>query len=126
MNEPPQITFQGLGFAPGDVVVVTGAASGIGRSTALLAARAGLRVAAWDLNPTGAGAVRDEIAAAGGTAAAITADVTDAGQVDAAWDATAELGPAVYLASNAGPTSRAPVTLGEGVAAGLVSMMSLT
>ena len=37
----------GFGFPPGHVVVVTGAGDGIGRATALTAAKAGLRVAAW-------------------------------------------------------------------------------
>jgi NAD(P)-dependent dehydrogenase (short-subunit alcohol dehydrogenase family) len=94
-----------LGFTPGDVVIVTGAASGIGRATALHAAELGLAVAAWDLNPDG---VRDTVAqidAAGGRAVAAVADVGDDAQVTAALDAGAELGEARYLVNNAGPAS---------------------
>jgi NAD(P)-dependent dehydrogenase (short-subunit alcohol dehydrogenase family) len=43
-----------LGFTRGDVVIVTGAASGIGRATAISAAAVGLHVAAWDLDGDGA------------------------------------------------------------------------
>src|ERR1700733_974925 len=43
-----------LGFTRGDAVIVTGAASGIGKATAISAAAVGLRVAAWDLNRDGA------------------------------------------------------------------------
>ena len=41
------------GFEPDAVVVVTGAASGIGRSTAIRCAQVGLRVAAWDVDRAG-------------------------------------------------------------------------
>jgi NAD(P)-dependent dehydrogenase (short-subunit alcohol dehydrogenase family) len=125
-DKRPEITFQGLGYEPGQVIVVTGAASGIGRSAALVAARAGLAVAAWDLDPAGADKVTAEITAAGGTAAAVPVDITDASQVADAWAKTAELGPPMYLASNAGPSSREPYTSLEGITAALGSMMTLT
>src|SRR5580704_2763829 len=50
-----------LGFTRGDVVIVSGAASGIGKATAIGAAAVGLRVAAWDLNRDGAEATAAEI-----------------------------------------------------------------
>src|ERR1700728_3421064 len=49
--EPDEVR---LGFARGDVVIVTGAASGIGKATAIRAAAVGLRVAGWGLNRDGA------------------------------------------------------------------------
>ncbi|MBM3595786.1 MAG: SDR family NAD(P)-dependent oxidoreductase [Alphaproteobacteria bacterium] len=50
-----------LGFSPGEVVCVTGATSGIGKACALGAAKAGLAVAAWDIDGPGAQATADEI-----------------------------------------------------------------
>ena len=98
----PQV---GFGFDPADVVIVTGASSGIGRATALHAGQLGLAVSAWDLDATGAGATAEAIRAAGGRALAVTADVTDQEQVDAAFDRSGELGVARYLVNNAGPAS---------------------
>jgi NAD(P)-dependent dehydrogenase (short-subunit alcohol dehydrogenase family) len=124
--ERAEITLKGLGYGPGEVVVITGAASGIGRSAALVAARAGLAVAAWDLDAAGAGKVTAEIEAAGGKAVTVEVDLTDADQVASAWAATERLGPPMYLASNAGPSSRVPFTQVEGITAALGSMMALT
>ena len=56
----------GLGFGAGDVVVVTGAASGIGRATAKLAARSGLTVCGWDLASEPLESLVKEIAKWGG------------------------------------------------------------
>jgi 3-oxoacyl-[acyl-carrier protein] reductase len=61
-------------------VIVTGAGRGIGRAYALRFARDGYGVTIADLNVAGAHAVRDEIAAAGGTAIAVRTDV--AGEAD--------------------------------------------
>jgi NAD(P)-dependent dehydrogenase (short-subunit alcohol dehydrogenase family) len=58
----------------GKVALVTGAASGIGRATALLFARNGARVVAADLADTGA--VVADIHTAGGSAIAVQVDVT--------------------------------------------------
>lgn len=77
-----------LGFTRGDLVIVTGAASGIGKATALSAAAVGLRVAAWDLNGDGAEATAGNIRDMGGDALAVCADVTDDGQMQAALDAS--------------------------------------
>jgi NAD(P)-dependent dehydrogenase (short-subunit alcohol dehydrogenase family) len=57
--------------------VVTGAASGIGRATALHLARDGYEVALMDLDAAGLDEVRDRIGAAGGTAHSCPVDVTD-------------------------------------------------
>jgi len=94
-----------LGFAPREVVCVTGGASGIGKATALGAAKAGLSVAVWDIDGAGALATADEIAEVGGKALAVTVDVFDSEQVERAWRETLALGPCLYLVNNAGPRS---------------------
>lgn len=67
----------------GNVAVVTGAGSGIGRSTALLLARHGARVHAADINGATAEAVAAEIGHTGGSAVAHRLDVADADAVEA-------------------------------------------
>ena len=67
----------------GKVAVVTGAGSGIGRSTALLLARQGAQVHLADIDRGSAGAVADQIEAAGGSAVAHALDVSDAAAVEA-------------------------------------------
>jgi NAD(P)-dependent dehydrogenase (short-subunit alcohol dehydrogenase family) len=115
-----------LGFA-GDAVVVTGAASGIGKATAVGAAAVGLRVAAWDLDGDGAEATAGTIRDMGGQALAVCADVTDDGQVLAALDATeASLGTARYLVNNAGPASATDVPFEFGLLAGVASVRRVT
>ena len=59
------------------VAVVTGAASGIGRATALRLALEGFEVALMDLDTVGLGATRDRIKASGGQARAFTVDLCD-------------------------------------------------
>jgi NAD(P)-dependent dehydrogenase (short-subunit alcohol dehydrogenase family) len=116
-----------LGFTGGDVVIVTGAASGIGKATAVSAAAVGLRVAAWDLDAGGAEATVDEIRERGGGAVAVCADVTDDGQVRAALDASeAGLGAARYLVNNAGPASASDIPFEQGVLAGVGSVRRVT
>jgi NAD(P)-dependent dehydrogenase (short-subunit alcohol dehydrogenase family) len=113
-----------LGFAPGDVVIVTGAGSGIGRATARNAAAIGLSVAAWDMNADGVAQTVREIEEAGGQAVAVTADVTSDAQVAAALDAS---GATRYLVNNAGPASGgAPLEFDEAVTIGLGSMRRVT
>ena len=58
----------------GKVVVITGAASGMGRAAALLCAARGAAVVAADLNADGVQAVTAEIESSGGTALAQVAD----------------------------------------------------
>ncbi len=71
---------------PDRVVIVTGAAAGIGRATARRFARDGARVAVWDV--AAAGALADELKEvnAAGTADVLvrSVDVTDAASVEAA------------------------------------------
>ena len=61
----------------GDVAVVTGAASGIGRATALRLARDGYLIAMMDLDATGLAETRAQIQRAGGEAHAFPVDVCD-------------------------------------------------
>jgi meso-butanediol dehydrogenase / (S,S)-butanediol dehydrogenase / diacetyl reductase len=67
----------------GKTALITGAGSGIGRATAIGFARLGGSVAVVDINEDSAKKVVAEIAAAGGKAIAIVADVTRAGDIDA-------------------------------------------
>jgi NAD(P)-dependent dehydrogenase (short-subunit alcohol dehydrogenase family) len=67
----------------GHVAVVTGAGSGIGRSTALLLARLGARVHAADLDKQAVEGVVAEIEAAGGHGTAHVTDVSDPSSVEA-------------------------------------------
>jgi NAD(P)-dependent dehydrogenase (short-subunit alcohol dehydrogenase family) len=60
----------------GKVVIITGAASGMGRAAALLCAQRGAAVVAADLNADGVKAVAAEIESSGGAALAQAADLT--------------------------------------------------
>lgn len=72
----------------GKIVIVTGAASGMGRATAHLFADEGARVAVTDLNAEGVEEVTQEIEAAGGAARGWVLDVSDG---DAIRDVVAEV-----------------------------------
>jgi meso-butanediol dehydrogenase/(S,S)-butanediol dehydrogenase/diacetyl reductase len=72
----------------GKKALVTGAASGIGRATAVRLAAEGASVACVDRSVEGIEATVATISAAGGTAIAVPADLLDLGQIQAAVDAT--------------------------------------
>ena len=83
--------------------LITGAASGIGRSIALGFARAGAQVAIADLNLPAAESTVGEINSCGGEACAVRMDVTDEDQVDAGADQVVKaFGSLDILVSNAG------------------------
>ena len=85
------------------VAFITGAGGGIGGATAERIAENGVHVAVADLDAGLAEAVADRIVSAGGTAQALTLDVTDSGQVAASVTAAgAALGPIDYLVNTAG------------------------
>jgi NAD(P)-dependent dehydrogenase (short-subunit alcohol dehydrogenase family) len=87
----------------GKVAVVTGAASGQGKATALRLAREGAAIAAIDMNARGAEAVGEEVRALGGKAIALRADIGLEGEVREAFRAVRDsLGPAYVLAEAAG------------------------
>ena len=87
------------------VVIVTGAAAGIGRATALAFAAEGARVAAWDVNAAGVNGLLAEICAAGGQGLFCAVDVADGVAVEAAVREVVEhWGRVDVLVNNAGIT----------------------
>ena len=71
------------GMLEGKAVLVTGAAGGIGRQSALLFAREGARVAAADVKAEAVAETVDLIRRDGGEAVAVTADLTQGAEVEA-------------------------------------------
>jgi len=94
----------------GQVAVVTGAGSGIGRSTALLLGRMGVSVHAADLDEQRAEAVASQIEAAHGRATAHAVDVSEPAAVEALADKVfAAEGAVDILHNNAGIGHAGPV-----------------
>ena len=92
----------------GKRALVTGASRGIGRSTALALAQAGVDVALAARGAEELGQVAAEIAALGRKTAVIPCDVTDASQVQRMIDdARAQLGGIDILVNNAGSAQSA-------------------
>lgn len=87
----------------GSIVLVTGAGGGIGRAIAESFAREGARVVVNDIDSSKIADAVAAIAAAGGTAAAALADVSDQGQVEALFEnVEREWGYVDVLHNNAG------------------------
>ncbi|MGP4018849.1 3-oxoacyl-ACP reductase FabG [Saccharopolyspora sp. 5N708] len=90
-------------MAESRVAIVTGAARGIGAATAKRLAEDGFAVAVIDLDEKQCADTVSAIESAGGKALAVGADVSDAGQVQAAVDRiAAALGGPTVLVNNAG------------------------
>ena len=108
-------------------VVITGAGSGIGRATAVLAARSGLRVALWDLNRAAVDELAIQLRSEQAEVLVAEVDVTDPAAVDAGFAETAaQFGHLDYLVNNAGPTSHVTQTFDQGVLAAAGSMARVT
>ena len=87
----------------GKVVLITGAASGMGRATAHLFADEGASVAVTDVTLEGAAATAEEVLGAGGVAAAWALDVRDASRVqEVVSDVVSRFGRLDVLVNNAG------------------------
>jgi 3-oxoacyl-[acyl-carrier protein] reductase len=94
----------------GLTVLVTGAASGMGRATARVFAAEGANVAVTDMSADGSAALASEIAADGGTAKAWTLDVADGAQiVSVVNDVAAHFGGLDILVNNAGISVRVAI-----------------
>ena len=85
------------------VIVITGAASGIGEATAVALAAAGAKVVLGDLAEEKLNAVKQKITASGGRAASAVVNVTDEASVQAFMDfAIAEFGAINVVLASAG------------------------
>jgi NAD(P)-dependent dehydrogenase (short-subunit alcohol dehydrogenase family) len=93
----------------GQVAIVTGGASGIGRATAELFAAAGARVVVVDRDESAARRCADALRSGGGEAAAVTVDVVDEAAVERAFAGIVrEYGRIDILICNAGMNIRHP------------------
>jgi len=87
----------------GKTVIVTGAAAGIGRATALRFARGGANIAGWDVSDKASATFETDISAAGGHALFQVVNVTDSAAVEAAVNKLVEQwGGIDVLINNAG------------------------
>jgi 3-oxoacyl-[acyl-carrier protein] reductase len=94
----------------GLTVIVTGAASGMGRATAHVFATEGANVAVTDVSEEGAKVVADDIVAHGGSAKAWRLDVADADDVKRVVDDVAkQFGGLDIIVNNAGISTRLPI-----------------
>ena len=94
----------------GKIALITGAASGIGRTTALLFAREGASVVLTDINESAGHAVAAEIKSQGGRAIFEPGDVTRAADCQRVVErAVREFGGIHILFNNAGIIRRASV-----------------
>jgi NAD(P)-dependent dehydrogenase (short-subunit alcohol dehydrogenase family) len=99
-------------FAVGGTAIVTGAANGIGRASALALAKAGADLAVVDIEADPLHALADEITRLGRGAVAIVADCTDPEAMKAAVGRIeAKLSPVTVLFNNVGQSARQEASL---------------
>ena len=116
-----------LKFPADASVVVTGAGSGIGRSTARICAEAGLRVALWDVVPESVESLREELTHSGATTFVAQVDILDEADIAAGFTATQDaFGHIDYLVNNAGPANATAVSFAEGLVMAAGSMANVT
>tara|TARA_B100000614_G_scaffold205727_1_gene187664 strand:- start:739 stop:1614 length:876 start_codon:yes stop_codon:yes gene_type:complete len=89
-------------FSPDNVCIITGAGSGIGRATAVAAAKNGLTVVGLDINEDAGQETCEKANAHGGKMTFIPTDLCDDDAVSAAVAKAADLGNIRYLANIAG------------------------
>jgi len=93
----------------GQVAIITGAGSGIGRATAQLLAREGASIVVADVNDAGARETVSLSEGDGGNAAPVHVEVTESADIDAMFDfAQKTYGGFDILYNNAGITTGAP------------------
>ncbi|MGJ5021286.1 SDR family NAD(P)-dependent oxidoreductase [Bradyrhizobium oligotrophicum] len=112
----------------GLIVLITGAASGMGRTTARVFADEGARVAVTDVDEDGARAVAADILAGGGTARGWRLDLADRDAISAVvGDAAAHFGGLDIVVNNAGISVRVAIddeAYDEAWARGLAIMLT--
>lgn len=98
----------------GRTAIITGAASGMGRATAILFASEGAKVAVTDLNQASCDAVVAEIRASGGTANAYTLDVSNHDAIKSVVaNIASDFGGIDILVNNAGISAFCPLDTGD-------------
>lgn len=95
----------------GKVAIVTGAASGIGRASALKLSQTGAKIGLIDLKEENGRNVADEIKASGGEACFVETDIANSKEVEASFSSIAEKwGSIDFVFANAGINGRvAPI-----------------
>lgn len=116
-----------LDFPRDAVLVVTGAASGIGREVAVAAAAVGLSTSAWDVDGDRIGQLAEELRGTDVPALGLRVDVADGPAVaDALAQTTEELGAVAYVVNNAGPSSFSTIAFADALAVAVGSVRLVT
>ncbi|RZV06094.1 3-hydroxybutyrate dehydrogenase [Natrinema hispanicum] len=116
--EPPEITADSIHhlddprFTRENVAIVTGAASGIGRATALVLAANGLTTIATDIDEDGLHETAEKAndLAVEGALETVACDLTDDAEIEALVETAADAGQLRYIANIAGIQHISPIT----------------